>query len=43
MEEFGMTNHPSSMLIGSFRRQPDPIQQFAGRLPAIQNTYQRLS
>jgi hypothetical protein len=43
MEELGMTNHPTIMFIGSFQRQPEPIWQVAGRLPAIQNTYQRLS
>jgi hypothetical protein len=43
MEEFGMKNHHSSMFIGAFQRQPDLISQFAGSLPAIQNTYQQLS
>ena len=43
MEEFSMRNHPGRMFIGSFQRQPDPIQEFAGCLPAIQNTYQPLS
>jgi hypothetical protein len=42
-EELGMKNHHSSMFIGSFQRQPDLISHFAGSLPAIQNTYRRLS
>jgi hypothetical protein len=42
-EEFGMKNHHSRMFIGSFQRQPVLFSHFADSLPAIQNTYRRLS